>query len=288
MRQLIISLFVCFGFSVSAHAEEALKVFVSILPLKYFVERIGGEQVEVTVLVGPGHSPATYSPSPRQMLALSRAQVYFAVGALPFETAWRARIQAANPEMQWLRTDRGITLKTREDVHEHGHKHKGHEHGQVDPHVWLSPQLARQMSRTILTALQALVPQQTETFSRYHAAWDADLQNLHADIQSMLADLPSKHFMVFHPSWGYFADTYGLRQIAIEAFGKEPGPRALARLIDFARREKVGAIFVQKQFSRHSARSVAEAVGAALVEVDPLAENYLDNMREAARLFAGQ
>lgn len=279
MRQFIISTIILSLLNVSAHADP-LKVFVSILPLKQFVERIGGDQVEVTVMVGPGQSPATYSPTPHQMMALSQAKIYFAMGALPFEQAWGKRIQATNPDMQWVRTDQGITLKTRNEAHdEHDHGH-GH-----DPHVWLSPQLARQMSRTILTALQTHRPQQAETFSRNHAVWDAELQKLHTDIQAMFADLPSRQFMVFHASWGYFADTYGLKQIAIEASGKEPGPQALARLIELARDEKISAIFVQKQFSQHSARSVAKAVGAVVVEVDPLAENYLDNLREAARLF---
>jgi zinc transport system substrate-binding protein len=196
-----------------------------------------------------------------------------------------------------VRTDQGVTLKTREDAHDGHDGHDGHdkhgdhdehEHGQSDPHVWLSPLLARQMSQTVLSNLQTVMPQQAELFARNHAAWDADLLKLHTDIQAMFTDLARKQFMIFHPSWGYFADAYDLQQISIEAYGKEPGPRSLARLIDFARAEKIAAIFVQKQFSRRAAQSIAEAVGAVLIEVDPLAENYLDNMRKAARLFAGQ
>ncbi len=89
--------------------------------------------------------------------------------------------------------------------------------------------------------------------------------------------------MVCHPSWGYFAGSYGLQQIAIESAGREPGAQTLARLLDGAEKNGVSAIFIQKQFSQAQARSVAEAIGARVVVIDSLAEDYPENLRGVAQ-----
>jgi zinc transport system substrate-binding protein len=100
--------------------------------------------------------------------------------------------------------------------------------------------------------------------------------------------MEGKSFMVFHPSWGYFADTYGLRQIPIETGGKEPGARTLQQVIEQGQRAGVRVVFVQKQFSRRVAETVAHALNARIATVDPLAEDYLRNMRHVADIFAGE
>ena len=270
-----------------------LPVFVSILPQKYFVERIGGDQVKVAVLVGPGRSPATYEPTPKQMAELSQARLYFSIG-VPFEAVWMKRLAANNPRMKVIDSRRGIQLLPMASHHHHddekhpaGDPHPAHDHGMglPDPHVWTSPARVRIMAESILEALIAAAPDHQAEFRANYQKFVADLDALEQEIRERLAKLTQRRFLVFHPSWGYFAHDFGLEQIAIESSGKEPGAKALAALIEQAKRDNIRVIFVQQQFSRTAAATVAAAIGGRVVAVDPLAENYFDNLRAVATAF---
>lgn len=261
----------------AASASAPLPVFVSILPQKYFVERIGGEHVAISVMVGPGQSPATYEPTPRQMAALSRARLYFSIG-VAFEDVWMKRILAANPGLRLVPMQRGIALLPLTGP--------SGEPGGKDPHTWTSPLRVKIMTANIRDALIEADPAHRGDYESNYHAFIAELDALDRDIRAILAPAKGKPFMVFHPSWGYFAHDYGLRQIPIEAEGKEPGARSLAQVIDLGKREGVKVIFVQTQFSRRTAETIATAIGARVVGVDPLAENYPRNLLRVAHEFA--
>jgi zinc transport system substrate-binding protein len=272
--------------AVAASAAEPIPVVVSLLPQKYFVEAVGGDRVSVSVMVRPGHNEATYEPTPRQMTALAGARLYFSVG-VPFERAWLPKVTAAHPNLVMVDTARGLTLRPLEE-HGHGDGDHHHEAGELDPHVWTSPPLAARMGETIRDALSAVDPARAAAYAVDCARFVDEMQRLDADIRAALTGLSRRRFMVFHPSWGYFAATYGLTQIAIEGEGKTPSARRLAALIDAARREKVGAIFVQPQFDRRTAEAVAAEVGAKVMVADPLAADYADNLRRVAAQLAGE
>jgi zinc transport system substrate-binding protein len=266
-----------------AAAAGPINVYVSILPQKRFVERVGGEHVRVSVMVPPGRSPATYEPTPRQMAGLSDADLYVRIG-VAFEEVWMDRLAAANPHMAVIDAREGITLRPVDRFD--GEDHHAHAGGRKDPHIWTAPPLVARMAATIRDALIEADPAHAADYRANHQAFAADLERLDADIRETLSGLDTRRFMVFHPSWGYFADAYGLTQVPIESEGKEPGPRLLARIIDQARAEDIRVIFVQKQFSRRDAQTVARAMDGRVVAVDPLAEDYLGNMREVAGAFA--
>jgi zinc transport system substrate-binding protein len=261
----------------AAPASAPLPVFVSILPQQYFVEQVGGDHVAVSVLVGPGQSPETYEPTPKQMAALSRARIYFSIG-VAFEDTWMKRIQAANPALRVAPIQRGVAILPLAG--------SGGEPGGSDPHVWTSPQRVKRMAANVRDALIQADPAQRGDYESNYRTFAAELDKLDGDIRTLLAPAKGKAFMVFHPAWGYFAHDYGLRQIPIEAEGKEPGAKSLARVIELGKREGVKAIFVQSQFSRRTAETVAVAIGARVVAVDPLAENYPQNLLQVAREFA--
>ena len=236
---------------IPAFADDApMRIFVSILPEKYFVQRIGGERVAVSVMVGPGRSPATYEPTPRQLADLSQARLYFRIG-VAFEDIWMNRIRAANPQMKIIEMERGITLRDI-DPAGGGAAHTAEGRGK-DPHVWIDPRLVRIMAAHIRDALIESDPGHGAEYERRYQVFASDLDRLDQWIRELFQGLSSRSFMVFHPSWGYFADAYGLKQIPIESAGKEPGPRTLARVIDEGRRAHVKVIFVQQQFSRRPA-----------------------------------
>ena len=260
---------------------EPIPVFVSILPQKYFVDRIGGTHVNVEVMVQPGESPATFNPNPRKMSLLSQAKLYFSIG-VPFETIWIDRIQSIHSNLKLVALNNASHEKS---VSSHGHKHHSHESG--DPHIWTSPEKVKSMAQIIKTTLSHALPNNEQYFAANLQAFINDLDALDKDIRKILAKGNNRRFMVFHPAWTYFAEDYNLEQISIEEGGKEPGARALQTIIEKGKRLGIKVIFVQQQFSLSIARKVAKMIGATVVEIDPLAENYIENMRRTATAISG-
>ncbi|MBN2226463.1 MAG: zinc ABC transporter substrate-binding protein [candidate division Zixibacteria bacterium] len=257
--------------------SDTIHAAASILPVQFVVERVGGELVDVMVLVGPGQSPATYEPTSKQMAALSKADLYFSIG-VPFEKAFMPKLAAGLSGLTIIDTRRGITLKeiTDRNVH-HDHDHHG-----VDPHVWLDPRNVAVMAENICQALSTADPEHETTFRRNRDSLLVDLHAVHKRLTEMLAPYKGRTLYVFHPAYGYFADAYGLRQTAVEIEGKEPGPRQLAELISRAKTDSVNVIFVQAQFPVNTAEKIADALGARVVKIDPLAPDYLDNLERIA------
>jgi len=302
MKQLgkgfFILAFVALSFTWTVPVQAAsVKVFVSIAPQKSFVEKIGGKLVDCSILVPAGSDPHTYEPKPKQMVELSKTSVYFAVG-IDFEKAWLPKISAANPRMRIVHTDEGISkipMAAHHDEEKHPHKHadeKHHDHdaGSPDPHIWLAPDLVKIQARHIADALAAADPQNNAKYRDGCAAFLKEIDGLDKEFKALFAGQKSgahhqMPFMVFHPSWGYFARAYGLRQVPIEMEGKDPKPAELQKLIRFARKEGIKVIFVQPQFSAKSAEMVAREIGGQVVFVDPLAENWTANLREVAKKF---
>ncbi|WP_328985357.1 metal ABC transporter solute-binding protein, Zn/Mn family [Thiorhodovibrio winogradskyi] len=279
-----------------ADPASRLRVFASVLPLQYLVQQVGGEQVQVEVMVLPGQSPATYEPRPRQVAALAQADLYVRVG-VPFEDAWMRRIRAANPDMEILDARDGLTLRPME-AHRHGDDETRHHHhhpraeeagehgGEFDAHVWTSPRLVRQMAERIRDRLSALDPDHAETYRANQQAFDQELAALDAELAEQLRDLEQRAFLVYHPAWGYFADAYDLRQIPVEFEGKEPSARQLARLIEQAETLGIRTVVVQPQFDQRAAERLARAINGRVASVDPLSVEYAANLRALAAVIA--
>lgn len=269
-------------------AAGAVSVFVSIAPQKYFVQQIGKQLVDVQVMVPPGADPHTYEPRPRQMVALSTAALYFAIG-IEFESARLDKIAAANPRMAVVHTDAGI----RRIAMTAGHHGKAHHHGEedrhggdgLDPHIWLSPPLVRQQAVSIRDALKRVDPGNAAAYDAHCREFTARIDRLDVRFRTMFEGKRGLRFMVFHPSWGYFAHSYGLEQVPIEVEGKRPKPAQLAALIERAREKGIRVIFVQPQFSRKSADLIAREIGGRVVFADPLAEDWAANLQAVADEF---
>ncbi len=248
-----------------------IRAAVSVPPQAYFVERIGGPHVEVQVLIPPGASPESYEPSPRQLAGLAHAQLYVEVGhpAFPLEGRYLAPILRRNPGV------RAVSMSAGGDPAAPAE----------DPHLWLDPEVVRATSRAIADALAAIDPDHRPVYQANLAAFLADLDALEGEIRATLAAVPRRSFLVYHPAWGAFARRFGLEQIAIETEGKEPGPATLRSLIEQARAAKVRVLFVQPGFPTRSAQVIAEHIGAEVVLLDPLARDWLANLRQVATLL---
>jgi zinc transport system substrate-binding protein len=288
-------------------AADKLPVFVSIVPQKYFVQQIGKDLVDAQVMVQPGASPATYEPKPKQMADLSKTKIYFAIG-VPYEKAWLSKIAAVNPNMRVIHTDHGIEKLAMEAHHHHDdqaeehheadsnhekeehheeaeHDKDHHEHTGLDPHIWLSPPLVKIQAQTILAALQEVDPAHRSVYEANFKEFTAQIDKLDGDLKKTFEGKEGLQFMVFHPPWGYFAHAYGLKQVPIEIEGKDPKPAQLKELIQHAREKGIKVVFVQPQFSTKSAELVAQEIGGQVAFVDPLAEDWMANLREVADKF---
>jgi len=268
---------------------DRIPVFVSIVPQKYFVQQIGKDLVDVHVMVQPGASPATYEPKPKQMADLSKTRVYFAIG-VPFENAWLKKIAAANPKMKVVHTDHGIKKIPMAAHHPHDEEGEHHdedhdEQGILDPHIWLSPPLVKIQARTILTALQEIDPSHRTVYEANYNQFVSRIDELDAQLKTTFAGKQGLQFMVFHPAWGYFAHAYGLKQAPVEIEGKDPKPARLKELIEHAREKGIKVVFVQPQFSTKSAELVAREFGGQVAFANPLAEDWMANLREVADKF---
>ncbi len=282
-RTALLALALILIFNSFALAEK-LPVFVSILPQKYFVEQIAKDKTDISVLVQPGASPHTYEPKPSQMVALSTAQIYFSIG-VPFENSWLKKIQAANPKINIVHTDTGIQKIPMAVHHHHEINHGEEEHTGLDPHIWLSPLLVKIQAETIFHALVAADPSNQGFYEANYKAFVNRLNRLDNQLHATFDDQKHYKFMVFHPSWGYFAQAYGLEQIAIEVEGKNPKPAQLRDLIKDARKNDISVIFVQPEFSTKSARLIAKEIQGQVIFADPLAANWMANMTDIAEKF---
>ncbi len=286
-----------------APAADRLSVFVTIAPQRYFVQKIGKDLVDIHVMVPPGADPHTFEPKPHQMIAMASAKLYFAIG-IDFEEARLDKIISTNPQIKVVHTDQGIqkipmTRSHRDEAHPQDNgqneerqqpllgndeEHQGS--GRLDPHIWLSPPLVMVQARTILNALQEVDPTHRSDYEANYNAFIAELETLDVELKAIFASKRGLGFMVFHPSWGYFARSYGLVQIPIEIGGKSPKLFQLKELIEYARENNVKVVFVQPQFSSKSATLIAKEIGAEVAFADPLAENWSANLREVADKFA--
>lgn len=263
--------------------NEKINIMVSILPQVEFVERIGGNKVDVTEMIPPGFSPATYDPSPEQLKKLQDAEIYFRIGHIPFEQAQMNKLSNLNSKMIVVDTSKNVPLLQLEshshgdeDKHEHAEEHV-HEGG-TDPHIWLSPKLVKIQAKNISDALISYKPEYEDYFSSNYIEFINDLDELDDTLKETFKPINEETILVFHPAFGYLADAYNFHQEAIEIEGKDPSPEHLKNIIDEAKEDDAQVIFVQKQFSTKSAESIADEIDGAVVQIDPLAKNYIDNM----------
>ena len=263
-------------------ATAAVRVAVSVLPLAGFAERVGGDRVSVSSLVGPGQNPHSFEPTARQIEELTSAELFWRAG-MPFEEAWIDRLRSQNHGLAVLDARAALESPPAAAPAAFG---AGSEHGDGnghDPHVWTSPVVVQAMVRRLAEALAALDPAGAAVYRANAATCVAELQALDAELRRTLAPLKDRRFLVYHPAWGEFAATYGLEQIPIERDGKEPGARSLAELATLARQANIRVVFVQPQSSPRSAQTLAREIGARVVTVDPLARDYAATLRALAQ-----
>lgn len=277
LTQSLLFLLLAAVFSSCQRAQETAdcSVWVSIGPQQFLAERLVGDLASVQVLLRPGQSPEVYSPSAAELADVSRADLYFGIG-LPLEHSILSRIATAKAGVRFIQTGHVLS-----DAHDHSHGHD-HSHDEEDPHIWMDPTEMIRMVEIMRNTLAEALPQSTDVISRNADSLVEDLSALDVEIGQIMLRYKGRGFFINHPSLGYFAERYGLEQFSIELAGTSPSARRIADLVQLAKDEGVRAVLTQPEFGRSSATVLARELGLEVIQVDPLARNYLENMRAIA------
>lgn len=241
-------------------------ITVSIPPFKYFINAIGANDFRVNIMVPAGSNPHIYEPVPEQISNLRKSVAYVSNGYLGFEMTWLDRFYETNKGMKKLSLGQKIDLIKPEAQSEHIEG--------ADPHFWISPKCALIIASEIKSLLVELNPGGAEKYEYNYRALIKSINDLDGKATELFLPYNGRSFMIFHPTLGYLARDYGLKEIAVENEGKEPNPSSLKELIDLGKSEKIKVIFVQKEYDTKNARAIAEETGATLETIDPLSENW--------------
>ncbi|MGV8058783.1 MAG: metal ABC transporter solute-binding protein, Zn/Mn family [Smithellaceae bacterium] len=244
-------------------ACDKIDITVSLPPQAYFVEKIAGDLASVHVMIPGGANPATYEPTPQQLVKLSNSRIYVKVGspAFQFENKYLRIFLDRNPRMTVIDTSAGVKLRT------------------GDPHIWTSPATVRIAARNIAKALSLYDPSHKKKYENNLMIFLAEIDKLDSGIRESLQGKTGYSFMIYHPAWGYFADEYHIIQIPIEDKGKPGNAAHIRKMIDLARQKGISDILVQKGFDAKNARTIAEELGGKAVEVDPLERNWPQGLK---------
>lgn len=279
MKKLLLYLILLLTACSSEKENTKETVFVSILPLKFFVQEIAGDTYNIAVMVPAGMSPTDYEPLPSQMLKLGKSKVMFTAG-VPFEKFWIPKIKSINPDVKISKTYDGIDLH---DGHTHSHGDEDHS----DPHVWTDPVWGKKIAENICSELIKITPDSADIFRKNKDELLEKLDTLHENIKTILTSGKNKVFMIYHPALGYFAERYGLKQISVETEGKEPSPSQLAGFVKLVKEHDIKYILVQKQFTSVAAESIAKETGVDVVYIDQLSPEYIDMLTDIAVKVSG-
>ena len=253
--------------------KERPVLYVSILPEMGLAKAIVGEELEVRVLVKKNQSPHHYEPTARELAGLGDAQLLFAIG-FPFEKRIIKKMQPLYPQLRVVDVSQGITRRTMHTAL--------HAQAETDPHIWLTLQNSAILASNMCVALSKTYPDNAQIFQKNFMILQGKIRQMDAKIRKALIPFSGRTFYVFHPSFGYFADAYQLKQVAVEQDGKSPSPRQLAHLIEQAKLEGAQVVLVQKSFPPKSAKAVANAIQGKLLVLNPLAEDPLETIQKLA------
>lgn len=273
---------VCLFSACNSNKQRDNRIMVTIEPQRYFAEQLASPIFTIGTMVPAGSNPETFDPSPNQMAELSRCKAYWAVGELGFEVSWLKKIKENNPELCFLRSCEGVEPII--SLIPHGN----HTHDVMDPHIWTSPKEVKVMVQNMYESLVTLDPKNKDSYAENLIKVKTEIDRVDEEIRGILANSSQKAFIIYHPALSYFARDYGLREISIEMDGKEPSPELLKNIIETSRAENIQTVFIQQEFDRKNAETIAKETGAKLVVINPLSYNWSEEMIGIARALVDE
>lgn len=290
--KILISLFVL-QLSIPLLKADAkiLAVGTGLPQFKTFIEKIGGNRVSVINLLAKGDSAHTYTPSPRTLSKVMRSNVYFSSG-LFFEERIASKLTESDRGPLFINLSKKLPLIEADDcgcspsIKSIEHSHSGGSSSSMDLHTWLDPINVITICINIKEVLALKDPEGKRLYSENCVKYINQLKATDSNIKKMFEPHLQKSFYVYHPSLGYFARRYKINQIPIEIGGREPSGRQLTMLIRQARTEGANTIFVQKGFPVSAAERLAATISGKVEYIDPLAEDYCENLLKIANLIS--
>ncbi|OGU37544.1 MAG: hypothetical protein A2068_00410 [Ignavibacteria bacterium GWB2_35_6b] len=274
-------------FSCSKSISNKINITVGIEPQKFFVEKIGGDKVEISVLVKSGMSPENFEPLPSQLLDVSDSKIYYKIG-MPFEEILIKNFPQSNPSLKIIDTSKDINFRNSESsisVFENENIHLNHNHGLYDPHIWLSPELVKKQAEAIYNSLNEIDPINKNYYEKKYSTFLNEIDSVKKIITENLGTLKKRVVLVYHPAWGYFCDEFSLKQVPIEFEGKEPGIKDLSKIISFVKGNNIKFILGESQNNSPALISIAKELGVKIIKHDPLSSNYFENLISLSKII---
>ena len=265
----------CAGGS-KADREEVRVITVSILPQKYFLEKIVGDRFDVKCMLDKGGNPETYEPSMSYMMNLEKSDAYFLMGSIGFELSIRSKIKEYNPDIKVCDVSEGIELISG------SHHFDADDKEGIDPHTWTSVANARVIIKNMLDDVVELDPEHKAEYESNYRDFDRELSEFQDSIALRLQSVKGGAFVVWHPSLSYFARDYGLEQISLEYDGKEVPVKYMEKKVAYAVSRKPSVFFFQKGMDTNQAQTVNTQIGTRLVEINPLGYDWKSEIRKIA------
>jgi len=262
--------------SKSSKKEDNLIVAVTIVPQETFVKAVAGDLVEVVTMVPPGRSPESYAPAPKELQQFSDASIYFTIGISTEDVNILPKTQDIN---------KNLKVVSLADEVAKVYPDREFAPGSRDPHIWLSPKRAIVMVKAIARELSAIDPKNSDTYEKNADAYIEEIEKAGSEIAATLKDLKGRTFIMYHPAFGYFADDYGLNMLSLEEEGKEATARDLQEIIDIAKAENIKVVFYQAEDESKKSKAFAEEIGGRAEMINPLAADYVENLKKIANLF---
>ncbi|MBC5623033.1 MULTISPECIES: metal ABC transporter solute-binding protein, Zn/Mn family [Butyricimonas] len=282
MRIGIILMLVALLWACDENKDREKTISVSILPQRYFVERIAGDYVKVNVMIPPGANPAVSDLSTEQLKALHNSSIYFAVGYLPFEISnLYPFLEKQEKHIQLVKQSEGMELEEGTCDCGHHHTHPGN----FDPHVWMSPRYAGMMAQTICKVLSEKFPEKKTEFEQNFKQFKQEIDSIDAEARRIIPAKQNKTFLIYHPALTYLAKDYGMEQIAIEDEGKEPNPSHIKAVVDTCRAKGIKIVFIQNQFDVMNAKAIAREIDGEVIAIDPLSADWKKEMESLLRII---
>jgi zinc transport system substrate-binding protein len=286
-KYLYILLFILAACQPRSNDEREL-VSVSILPQKYFVDRIAGKLLQVNVLVSPGSSPHNYEILPSQMKDLARSKAWLQVGLLTFEDALKQKLADINKDVAMVNCSQGINPIAGSECEEEDHDHEHAHHEAYDPHVWLAPAEARIIAQNTLEALKEGFPKHAEEFETNYSKLISKIDSVSTQIEQKLSGVKNRNILIFHPALAYYARQFDMQQIALELDGKEPSPRHMREIVDLAHEQQIHVIFIQKEFDSSFALQLSREIEGEVKIIDPLDYDWENQLLDITDKIAAQ
>lgn len=273
-----------------ADDDGKITVAAGVPPIKGFIDAITQGDMEVVTMIPPGNSPTNYQPSPKELQKFSDAKVYFAMGVPAENSNIIPKAKDLNENIEIVNLAKGVSevypMRNFSEDEDHSHEEdEDHDHEGEDPHIWLSPKRVIEMIDIIRDKLIEISPENEETYKENAENYKDELSTIDDSIKETLKGVKNQSFIIYHPSFGYFADDYGLNMIAIEESGKEASAKRITEVIDFAKDNDIKFVFYQGEFSSTQAETIAKEIDGEAIKVNPLSEEYIENMKNISEKF---